>query len=103
MGWETIAAAKKARLLSLIPQPWRINLADVPSTTALRDVTHYICRFLHPLEVEITESLPDKILEKIRSLEWTSLEVTRAFCHRAALAHQLVCDTCGISSFSYFG
>ena len=83
MGWETVAMAKKASLLSLIPQPWKINPADVPSTATL------------------TDSPADKILEKIRSLEWTSLDVTRAFCHRAALAHQLVCINCGISSFCY--
>ena len=101
MGWEKIATAKKASLLGLIPQPWKINPADVPSTATLRDVTHYICKFLHPLEIEITDSPTNKILENIRSLEWTSLEVTRAFCHRAALAHQLVCVNRGIPSFLY--
>jgi amidase len=99
MGWETVATAKKASLLGLIPQQWKINPAEVPSNATLRNVTNYICRFLHPLEVEITNSPANKILGNIRSLEWTSLDVTRAFCHRAALAHQLVCINRGIPSF----
>ena len=97
MGWETVAKAKKASLSDLIPPQWKIKPAEVPSTATLRDVTNYACTFLHPLELEITNSPANKILENIRSLEWTSLDVTRAFCHRAALAHQLVCINRGIS------
>lgn len=90
MGWETLAEAKQASLLELIPTQWRLNPSQVPPITSLRDVTDFVCRFLHPHEVEITNSSVNTILENIRSSEWSSLDVTRAFCHRAALAHQLV-------------
>ncbi|KAH6666655.1 amidase signature domain-containing protein [Halenospora varia] len=89
MGWETVAKAKKASLFNLIPKQWQLNRKEIPSTANLRDVTEYICRFLHPRELEITNSSVGKILENIRTSEWSSLDVTRAFCHRAALAHQL--------------
>lgn len=94
MGWEAIAAGKKASLLNLIPQPWQLSPGEIPSVTSLCDVTDYICRLLDPREVEITSSSCLKTLENVRSGEWTSLDVTRAFCHRAALAHQLV-SICG--------
>ena len=90
MEWETVAKAKKASLFNLIPQPWQLRPSEIPSIANLRHVTSYICRFLDPHELEITNSSSIKILENIRSLEWSALDVTRAFCHRAALAHQLV-------------
>lgn len=90
MGWEEAAQAKKASLLQLIPQEWQLHPADIPLPTRQRNVTDYIRRFLDPHQLEITDSHVIAILEKIRSSEWTALEVTRAFCHRAALAHQLV-------------
>jgi hypothetical protein len=55
-----------------------------------KDVTTFITQFLTPLEQEITSSTPSDIIEKIRVLSWSAVEVTEAFCHRAALAHQLV-------------
>ncbi|CDR42385.1 CYFA0S09e02476g1_1 [Cyberlindnera fabianii] len=45
---------------------------------------------LSPDELLITNSSALQILEKIRSKQWSCVEVTQAFCHRAALAHQLV-------------
>ncbi|KAG9241764.1 amidase signature domain-containing protein [Calycina marina] len=90
MEWEEIAAAKKTSLLDLIPPPWRLSPAELPSVASLRNVTEYACNFLNWLEIEITNSSSTNILDKIRSREWTSVEVTRAFCHRASLAHQLV-------------
>jgi amidase len=90
MAWEIAAEAKKASLLNLIPRQWRLKPSEIPSITDLRDVTDYICQHLNPRELEITNASSMKIIENIRSLEWSSLDVTRAFCHRAALAHQLV-------------
>ena len=90
MSWETIASAKKASLLSLIPSEWRINLKEVPPASRLRDFGYYITRFLDPRELQITNASSDAILANIRSVEWSAIEVTRAYCHRSAIAHQLV-------------
>ena len=92
MDWQSIAQAKKATLLSLIPVRWRLKPSNIPSVTALRDVSEYICRFLTPQELAITNSTSNKILANARSGEWSAVEITRAFCHRAAIAHQLVCE-----------
>ncbi|KAL2048092.1 hypothetical protein N7G274_000003 [Stereocaulon virgatum] len=89
MIWQSIASAKNASLIDLIPPRWRIKLSDVPPISRLRDFGGYICRFLNPQELEITNASSNAILAHIRSGEWGAADVTRAFCHRAAVAHQL--------------
>lgn len=89
-NWESLASAKRASLLSLIPSKWRLDLKEVPSTSKLRDFTAYVPRFLDPRELQITNASSDAILANIRAAEWSAVEVTRAFCHCAAIAHQLV-------------
>ncbi|MCJ1436725.1 hypothetical protein MMC27_006107 [Xylographa pallens] len=97
MDWQSVAQAKKASLLSLIPVRWRLKPSDIPSVAALRDVSGYICRFLTPQELAITNSTAVKVLANARSGEWSAVEITRAFCHRAAIAHQLV-EICFIAA-----
>ncbi|GES63555.1 general amidase GmdA [Aspergillus terreus] len=88
--WKEAAAAKRQSILDAIPPKWRIK-EPIPPPRELRDVTGpYIQQFLTPREIEITETDAVGIAEKTTSGQWTALEVTEAFCHRAALAHQLV-------------
>lgn len=87
--WKTIAQQKRDALNSLIPREWRIP--EIPPVEKQRDVTGpYIQQFLSQKEVEITETDAVGIVQKTTTGRWTALEVARAFCHRAALAHQLV-------------
>lgn len=92
MSWQTIASAKKASLLNLIPPGWRLDPSNIPPTARLRDFGDYICRFLNPQELAITNACSSVILACLRSGEWKAVDVTRAFCHRAAIAHQLVTE-----------
>lgn len=87
--WRTQGEAKRQSILNAIPEEWRLK-NPVPSARELRDVTGpYIQQFLSPLEIEITESDAVKIVAHTTSGRWSAVEVTKAFCHRAALAHQL--------------
>lgn len=87
--WQKIAKDKAEKVLSLIPKDWLIS--DVPSAREQRDVTNtYIQQFLDKKEIEITETDAVGVVEKTRSGQWTAVEVAKAFCHRAAIAHQLV-------------
>jgi len=90
MDWQKKATLKRASLFKAIPPPWRLAASDIPSASRLKDVTIFITRYLTPLELSITNASPKIILQQIRLLNWSAIEVTRAFCHRAALAHQLV-------------
>jgi amidase len=89
--WKPIADAKRQATLDAIPPKWRIT-EPIPSPAEQRDVTGpYIQQYLSTREIEITELDAYAIAEKTTSGEWTAVEVTEAFCHRAALAHQFVC------------
>ena len=91
-NWETVAAAKRQDILNAIPPKWRLP-KPTPPATEVRDVTgSYIQQFLTPREVEITETDAVGITQRTTSGKWTAVEVAEAFCHRAALAHQLVCQ-----------
>ncbi|KAF2149438.1 amidase [Myriangium duriaei CBS 260.36] len=89
MNWKQIAEEKRASVLANIPKDWQIPAP--PSAQDQRDVTgSYIQQYLTAREVEITETPAASIVEKASSGQWTAVEITKAFCHRAAVAHQLV-------------
>ncbi|KAF2623571.1 amidase [Macroventuria anomochaeta] len=87
-SWKDAAAKKREAISALIPAEWRID--NVPSVKEQVDVTDYIKQYLSREELGITESSADQIVEKTTSGAWSAEKVTRAFCHRAALAHQLL-------------
>lgn len=86
--WKKAASDKRKAVEALIPIEWLIS--SPPSNEDKRDVTVYIQGFLNEREVEITETDAFGIADKTTAGEWKALEVIKAFCHRAALAHQLV-------------
>ncbi|OQV08955.1 hypothetical protein CLAIMM_13151 [Cladophialophora immunda] len=81
-----ISRRKVAERESKIPAEWRIsipedddNLLDLPRS----------CSLLSQRELDITEKHDSvALLEKIHAREYSSVEVTRAFCKRAAIAQQ---------------
>ncbi|PSK54799.1 hypothetical protein B9Z65_3888 [Elsinoe australis] len=89
MEWKKVAADKRDSVLSLIPKEWQIPAP--PSTEQQRDVTGtFIQQYLSQKEIEITETDAPEIVKKASSGTWSSLEIAKAFAHRAAVAHQLV-------------
>lgn len=86
--YQERAAEKRANQLALIPPEWR--LSPVPSAETHPDALAYIRRILTPAELALTEETDITVLlRKLSSAELSSLELTRAFAKRAALAHQL--------------
>ncbi|KAJ9612646.1 hypothetical protein H2200_004243 [Cladophialophora chaetospira] len=87
--WESRAKAKREAILDSIPEKWRLQ--KIPSPEEQKDVTgSYIQQFLNDKEIAITETDAVGIAEKVAAGEWSAVDVTEAFCHRASLAHQLV-------------
>lgn len=86
-NWATRARAKRENLASLIPPEWR--LSAVPSIEEGPNVILWSRTFLAAEERDITESEPLSIIANIQAQIWSAEEVVRAFCHRAAIAHQL--------------
>ncbi|TDZ13358.1 Acetamidase [Colletotrichum spinosum] len=89
--WELIAAKKREALASSIPTEWRIP-RDLLPPASQADVTGWpeSSGWFTPKELAITNSNPSELLPKLASGQLKSLEVTKAFCKRAAAAHQLV-------------
>ncbi|KAJ5459773.1 uncharacterized protein N7458_001325 [Penicillium daleae] len=92
-SYQERAAEKRANQLALIPPEWR--LSPVPSVESHPDALAYVRRTLTPAELTLTEETDITVLlRKLSSAELSSLELTRAFAKRAALAHQLtICCT----------
>jgi len=90
LSWQELGEKKRQSVLALIPPEWRIP-GPLPSVEEQPDVTGaYIQQYLTPREIEITESNAVEIVSHTCTGSWTASEVVTAFCHRAALAHQLV-------------
>ncbi|KAI9657849.1 MAG: Acetamidase [Alyxoria varia] len=88
-NWKELAERKRESVLSLIPPEWRIE--NPPSAKDRPDVAgDYIRKFLTAQESEITETDAVGIAAKTTTGVWKAVDVTRAFCHRAALAAQLL-------------
>lgn len=97
-NWRSQGAAKRQATLDTIPEKWRLQ-DPIPPATEVPDVTGpYIQQYLSKREIEITESDAVDIAAQTTSGNWSAVEVTEAFCHRAALAHQLVCPYPDINS-----
>ena len=91
-SWKTIADARREAILNSIPNRWRLE--KLPSNEEQIDVTGaYIQQFLSPQEVKITETDVVGIAKATSTGSWSAVDVVEAFCHRAALAHQLVGHT----------
>ena len=91
MSWEEISKKAQAKLLDSIPSEWRISDDKRPTADQV-DVTDFPATsgLLTEPELEITKSLASDIVQQIAAGKWSAEDVTRAFCKRAAIAHQLV-------------
>lgn len=90
--WEEIGARKRAGLLASIPQEWRVP-EDILPPDSQDDVTGWPATsgWFTADELAITELSASELVPKLASGALKSVVVTRAFCKRAAAAHQLVC------------
>ncbi|KAF2160731.1 hypothetical protein M409DRAFT_28868 [Zasmidium cellare ATCC 36951] len=88
--WKEISAKAKQKVLDDIPSEWKIPKDKLPGDDVL-DVLDVPAKsgILSQHELDITESYATDIVAKIAKGEWTAEDVTRAFCKRAAIAHQL--------------
>ncbi|KAF4462408.1 acetamidase [Fusarium albosuccineum] len=88
-NWQLVAQQKRQSLKNLIPPEWILSV-DLPSAEIQKDVTdEYIRQFLTDAEVEYTEAEASTMLGHIHAGKWKARDVLHAFCHRAALAHQM--------------
>ena len=93
-AWETKANAKRKAQCRAIPAQWRIIDFGRTLPPNLKNVTSVPERFLSGVETLTSETPVPSLLESLRTGVWSAEEVVTAYCHRAAIAHQLVnCPT----------
>ncbi|KAJ0418961.1 amidase signature domain-containing protein [Aspergillus carlsbadensis] len=90
MGWEETAQANRARRDKAIPSEWQLQPGQVPEDQLNVLEVPAECGLLTARELEITETDADILVQKLLSREYSSHEVTLAFCKRSAIAQQLV-------------
>ncbi|KAF7922682.1 hypothetical protein EAE99_007259 [Botrytis elliptica] len=94
MSWQEIAKDKKDRIDVSIPPEWRLK--SQPTEDNVMEYTN-IGDVMSTDEISITNSSATDLVAKMAKGELTSVEVTTAFCKRAALAHQLL--NCALEFF----
>jgi amidase len=101
--WQQLAAEKQKQVASKIPAAWRLP-TDVLATISEDSPTSVIsiprsCGILSEKDLDITESFSAvELLKRLANGEFTAVDVTEAFCKRAAIAQQLVCTNYTIKS-----
>ncbi|EFQ35995.1 amidase [Colletotrichum graminicola] len=94
-SWKAIARRKQDERAARIPSKWHIPSDSIPKDPPRpqdgpQNVLHTPRRFLTQAELSITESYSiPLLLEAISSRNLSAAEVVEAYCHRAAVAHQL--------------
>ncbi|KAI1211274.1 amidase [Annulohypoxylon truncatum] len=91
-SWRELQAAKYAERDSRIPAEWKLKKEDFPPEDTI-DLRPFVnsCGILSPTELAITSEEYDatSLAAAIAEGKFTALEVTTAFCKRAAVGQQL--------------
>ncbi len=94
--WQEIAATKRASLRAFIPTEWLLpkHLSLSVEEGGPRDVRGIPKEsgILDDEELRITEMHVEELLSSLKEGKSTAVAVCRAFCKRAAIAHQLVSE-----------
>ncbi len=91
--WDQIAADKRNDNLAKIPQDWLLKPDVIEASKKHRSIAGWFIESLLDIDtLRITGLDPVEIIDSIAAGTLSSLEVTTAFCKRAAFAHQLVFD-----------
>ncbi|TGO40575.1 hypothetical protein BHYA_0035g00490 [Botrytis hyacinthi] len=84
--WQAITTRRQQEILSSIPSEWILPADLLQSKRPLGLVK--TCGLLNEREIQIVYSTAVDLLEKMRTREYTAVEVTTAFCKASAVAHQ---------------
>ncbi|KIV95041.1 hypothetical protein PV10_02747 [Exophiala mesophila] len=89
--WQQKSEEARGAVMAKIPKEWLLPAPTLSSLPLDVNPVFKSCGLLSDRDLEITDADDvTKILERIRSKEWSAKDVTIAFCKRAAIAHQLV-------------
>jgi amidase len=89
--WEAKAASKRRDTYAKIPEEWRLGPEDLAKAARQRDLTgQFIEQYLSGEDIAIIRLDSVSLVTKIQKSEYSAVQVVRAFCKTAAIAHQIV-------------
>ena len=86
---EAVCARAQKGVIDAIPEKWRIDVQHWKRNTDARGVPE-ACGILTQKQLKITGQDATSLLSELYAGEVSAVEVTEAFCARAAVAHQMV-------------
>lgn len=86
--WQDVAQRQHEAVYSCIPTEYMVSPALLKSKHLIQ--LPESCGILNARELVITSLTATRLLETLHNGTYTAVEVTRAFCKRAAIAHQAV-------------
>ena len=88
-SWKSIVDEKRARQLAAIPSEWRLSQPASTSSESLLEIIQS-CGILSSQELQWTEVIDiNALVSLVASREVSSVQLTTAFCKRAAVSQQL--------------
>jgi amidase len=87
MDYKEVVARKTKSLMDSIPKEW--ILSEIPTVDEQPNVCTYLDSFLPENEQKITSATVAELIKLQEEKKITALDIAYAFCHRAALVHQL--------------
>lgn len=100
-SYQSVATRAQAEVHDAIPAAWKYSPSALPLLSHA-NVTNIprTCGILTPAQIEITELSMTELVAKLATGKLSSVDVTTAFCARAAIAHQLASfSRCRMSTF----
>lgn len=91
LPWEQGAEAKRQTIMRKIPKQWHLEQSVIDKARKHLKLTGTVIESLLDTEtIQITSIDSVDLISAISNGSRTAVSVTRAFCKRAAIAHQLV-------------
>lgn len=90
-NWEASATKKRNDIFCSIPKEWVMpEIVNKMKSAGFTNSKKYIDTLVPQRELEITNLTVLELSKRIAKGEYSSYEVCCAFCHRAAIAHQIL-------------
>ena len=91
LDWEEICRKKRQDIDDQIPEQWRIPQEIRQKAKGIRQTAGSFIEGILPADVvDITKNDSTSLAKKIGDGTYTATAVATAFCHRAAVAQQIV-------------
>lgn len=91
VNWKLVSDRKKGQVNNSIPEEWQVpGISLDMESSGFLNTSDYLDTILPPNEKALTTLSASELASRIHRGELSSYKVCYAFCHRAALAHQIL-------------